>query len=96
MEQYPKIKSVEPLVAYRLKVTFLNEVVKIYDCTHLLTSPTFFLLRNPAFFRLAQVDRGGYGIFWNDDLDLSESELWLHGQPVEAAVEPTPTQTATT
>jgi len=88
MEQYPKIKSVEPLLDYRLKVTFLNGVVKIYDCADLLTFPAFFLLRNPAFFRLAQVDRGGYGLFWNDDLDLSESELWLHSQPVEVAAEP--------
>ncbi len=68
----------------------MNGVVKIYDCANLLTTPTFFLLRDPACFRRVQVDPGGYGISWNDELDLSEAELWLHGQVVEAAAERTP------
>jgi hypothetical protein len=27
------------------------------------------------------VDKHGYGIVWNDELDLSESELWINGLP---------------
>lgn len=36
-------------------------------------------------FRNVRVDSRGYGIVWNDDLDLSESELWLNGvdEPAE-------------
>ena len=30
-----------------------------------------------------QVDAGGYGISWNDDLDLSCDELWENGTVVE-------------
>jgi hypothetical protein len=82
---YPKIKEVKPLEGYMLLVTFRNGITKIYDCSALLALPTFFLLQDKAFFRAVQADRGGYGIFWNDELDLSESELWLNGQVVEAA-----------
>ncbi len=27
-----------------------------------------------------RVDTGGYGISWNDAIDLSEYELWTHGR----------------
>ena len=36
-------------------------------------------LQSPALFRAVQADPGGYGISWNDELDLSEAELWRHG-----------------
>lgn len=81
---YPKVKDAKPLEDYRLLVTFRNGVTKIYDGSALLVLPAFFLLRDQAFFRAVQVDRDGYGIFWNDEIDLSESELWLNGQMVEA------------
>ena len=29
------------------------------------------------------LDKHGYGIVWNDELDLSESELWINGLPAE-------------
>jgi len=32
-------------------------------------------------FRALHVDAGGYGISWNDDIDLSEYELWTNGVP---------------
>jgi hypothetical protein len=80
---YPKIKEVKPLEGYRLQVSFRNGVTKIYDCSALLALPAFFLLQDKAFFRAVQVDQGGYGIFWNDELDLSEAELWLNGEAVE-------------
>jgi hypothetical protein len=83
-ESYPKIESVKSLDNYKLLVSFRNGVVKIYDCMPLLAIPIFRLLRNKAFFRAVQVGQGGYGIFWNDELDLSESELWIQGQTVEA------------
>ena len=30
-----------------------------------------------------QVDTGGYGISWSDDLDLSSDELWTNGKIIE-------------
>ena len=84
---YPKILNVIPLAGYQLQITFRNNVTKIYDCSDLLKHPSFVLLRDPAMFRAVQVDTSGYGVRWNDDLDLSESELWLHGQPVQTEEE---------
>lgn len=69
-------------------VTFSNQVTKIYNCTDMLNHPTFVVLRDPAMFRAVRVDAGGYGVRWNDDLDLSEAELWLHGQTVQTEDEP--------
>ncbi len=82
---YPKVKDVTPLENYRLLVTFSSGVTRIYNASALLVLPAFFLLQDKAFFRAVGVDQGGYGIFWNDELDLSEAELWLNGQVVEAA-----------
>jgi len=48
----------------------------------LLSRPEFRLLSVPACFRAVRVDAGGYGISWNDDIDLSEYELWTNGEPI--------------
>lgn len=76
----PKIQSVKPLEGKQLLVKFVNGVEKIYDCNQLLHLEVFQLLNNDAFFKLVKVDSGGYGISWNDDVDLSEHELWVSGK----------------
>lgn len=81
MEAYPKIKAVQPLADKRLRVTFVNDQVRVYDCIPLLDIAAFQLLRDDAFFRSVSVDPHGYGIMWNHEVDLAESELWLHGVP---------------
>lgn len=43
-------------------------------------------LGDPAFFRAVHVDPGGYGISWNEDVDLSEHELRTNGEPVGSSV----------
>jgi len=89
MNAYPKIRTVTPHQNYQLLVTFSNDTIKVYDCRSLLNQPAFSSLSDPALFQMVRCDQGGYGVVWNDDLDLSESELWLHGQiiPTTAAGE---------
>lgn len=77
---FPRIKVVEPIAGKRLRVTFDNDMIKIYDCTHLLEKEPFRLLRDEAFFRCVYVEPHGYAVVWNDQVDLAESELWLHGK----------------
>lgn len=79
MKIYPKIKAVEPLPDKQLLITFEGRIQKTYDCKPLLKSPPFNYLENNGLFNRARVDSGGYGISWNDEIDLSESELWLNG-----------------
>ena len=75
----PKIKSVIPLEEKRLLVTFTNGDQKIYDCNTPLHLDRFQPLKTEAFFKVVVADRGGYGISWNDEVDLSECELWTNG-----------------
>lgn len=80
IQTYPKVTAVTPLTGKRLRVTFANGDVRVYDCTALLADPAFRLLHDEAIFRAVQADPHGYGVAWSDDLDLSESELWLNGE----------------
>ncbi|MBM3335651.1 DUF2442 domain-containing protein [Candidatus Sumerlaeota bacterium] len=85
MEGIARIKSAQPIGNLELLVRFDNNIEKTYDCAPLLSRPQFQLLKVPAFFRAVRVDAGGYGISWNDDLDLSEYELWTNGKPAAGA-----------
>jgi hypothetical protein len=86
VDQIPRIRSVRPLSDSELLVCFDNGVEKLYDCAPLFTRHQFSRLRVPALFRAVRADPGGYGISWNDDLDLSEYELWTNGKLVESEV----------
>lgn len=79
----PKIKYVYPLPDCQLKVEFVNEQQKIYDCKPLLTNKIFSKLQNPLLFQTVKVDNGGYGVVWDDDCDISEYELWTNGRDCE-------------
>jgi hypothetical protein len=76
----PKVESVEPLEGKRLLVRFVNGVEKVYDCNQLLHLEMFRPLKNEAFFKSVKADAGGYGVSWNDAVDLSEYELWVNGE----------------
>ncbi len=78
----PKIASVNPLGGRSLLVTFTNGVQKRYDCEKILRLDRFQLLRHEAFFNTVKVDTGGYGVSWDDEMDLSEYELWTQGVEV--------------
>ncbi len=82
VQSIPKIQVVQPIGGARLLVSFQNGEQRTYDCGPLLSRPEFHLLADPAFFRAVSVDAGGYGISWNDDIDLSEYELWMNGVPI--------------
>ena len=79
---YPKIYSVKTIDNHTLLVEFDNCEKRKYDITPLLESEVFFPLKNPAFFKNAQIEQTGYAVFWNEDIDISEYELWVHGKPV--------------
>lgn len=77
---FHKIKEVYPLPGMRLSVLFANGTTKTYDVSPLLNRfAAFKALDDPAVFNSVRVDTGGYGIVWNDDVDLSCDELWDNG-----------------
>lgn len=68
-----RIKSVNPLPNYKLNVQFEEGTTKIYDVSLLFDKWTAFkrFIEEPELFETVKVDKGGYGIVWNDDLDIS-------------------------
>ena len=81
---FHKIKNVSALPEYKLSVQFSEGVTKIYDVKPLFDKIPIFddLKDNVREFFSVSVDVGGYGIVWNDDLDLSCDELWENGVQV--------------
>ena len=85
---FERIKSVEPLNNFVLRAVFENGVTKLYDVKPVMDKIVDFQdLKNNNIFKNVKVDIGGYGISWNDYLDLECTELWEHGviQTQEAA-----------
>ncbi|MCO6493920.1 MAG: DUF2442 domain-containing protein [Phaeodactylibacter sp.] len=87
METYPTIKYIEPLSDYRLFIIFDNGIIKIYSMKEKLQSPPFQPLQDAALFNQAHAGGGGYGVIWNDRIDLSEYELWKNGIEVSSVEE---------
>ena len=82
---FHKIKAVNALPDYRLSVQFAEGVTKIYDVKPLFTkwAPFKALENSPELFSSVEVDVGGCGIIWNDDLDLSCNELFENGKTIK-------------
>lgn len=76
-----KIVSVKPMENFVLHVVFQNGIEKTYDMRNLYPIfPQFVVFEtNIDLFNQVQVDTGGYGISWNDDLDLNAEDIWEDG-----------------
>jgi len=77
----PDPVAVEPQDNMMLKVFFEDGTVKLHDVKlYLKKFKVFEQLLNEELFKSAYVD--GYGIAWNDDIDLSIYDVWELGQTV--------------
>jgi hypothetical protein len=76
-----KIKDVKPMRDMILDVTFATGEEKQYDVKPLLEKFDAFkaLSYINGLFEQVQIDCGGYGIVWNDDIDLDCEDLWYDG-----------------
>lgn len=79
-----RVRTVTPLPGYILSVGFLDGKVKQYDVKPLLEKIDDFkaLMYIDGLFNQVKVDAGGYGISWNEYLDLSCDELYQNGVQV--------------
>lgn len=80
---FMKAVSVEPLQGLQIKARFANGDVRVYDVSQVFDDLPFFrvLADDAALFRQVHVDSSGYGIVWNDELDLASEEVWTNGKP---------------
>ena len=81
---FHKIKSVLPQKDHTLIVHFSEGVTKKYDVKQLFDKyDNFKQLLDKTLFYECRVDVGGYGVIWNDILDLSCDELFHNGLKLE-------------
>jgi hypothetical protein len=77
---FHKVKSVKPMPDMLLHVVFLSGEAKRYDVKPLMDRwEAFKDLAQAGLFGAVRVDAGGYGIAWNDYIDLACDELWENG-----------------
>ncbi|MBR0045045.1 MAG: DUF2442 domain-containing protein [Synergistaceae bacterium] len=78
---FHKLKSITPLADLFLLAEFQDGTQKKYDVKPLMQKwPPFHALDYvPGLFEQVRVDAGGFGISWNDDIDLSCDELYNLG-----------------
>lgn len=81
-----RVKEVKPLPSYQVLVSFVTGERKQYNVAPLFEKWDVFktLSSVKGLFEQVKVDAGGYGISWNDEIDLSCNELWENGVSIEA------------
>lgn len=81
---FHKIKNVTALPDYKLSVQFSEGVTKIYNVKELIKNNLMFHnLQDEELFYSVTVDVGGYGIIWNDNIDISCDELFENGETIK-------------
>lgn len=67
-----------------VEVTFIDGKVMCYDISELFKEiPPLEALRNKALFASGYLSQGGYGIIWNDDLDLDIETIYYNGHLIK-------------
>lgn len=79
-----KVKTVQPLPNFNLLVGFISGEKRQYDVAPLFDKLEAFkpLRSTQGLFEQVKVDAGGYGISWNDEIDLSCDELYHNGKVI--------------
>ena len=82
---FVKITSLATLPDYILLVGFTTDEYKKFDVKPLIKKypPFKALVETEALYEQAKIDVGGYGIVWNDYLDLSADGVYEQGVPCE-------------
>lgn len=80
-----RIQAVEAKDDYIVEAVFFDGQMVRYDLKPLFVIfPAFQIFKsNQELFQTVKVDPGGYGISWNDDLDLDAETIWEDGVVVE-------------
>lgn len=84
---FHKVKSVTPLPDFVLLAHFTDGSDKLYDMKQLFDSyPVYRAFETtPGLFRMACADVGGFGIVWNEDIDIDAEEVYQNGRDCRTA-----------
>lgn len=81
---YCQIIKVKCLEGTKLKLFFEDGSIKVYDMHDLYDElPSFKQLDDRKLFCKAHVEMAGYGVAWNDELDIACKHLYEHGIEAE-------------
>lgn len=85
-----RIQCVVPRENYVIEVVFYNGEIKQYDMKQLFSVfPQFLVFQTTKeLFERVVVDMGGYGVSWNDELDLDAETIWEDGILIETMKAP--------
>lgn len=83
---FHKITAAAPIGELRLLVHFMDGTAKVCDLSELCRTNTAFapLADIPGLFACASVDVGGYGLSWNDEIDIACDALYAMGTPADS------------
>ena len=73
-KQTIKAEKVEVLDNYRLRVSFSNGEIKIYDVEPLLKYPMFAPIKDKDFFAKAETKYNT--VVWNENIDIDPEDLY--------------------
>ncbi len=74
------ISDVKAYEDWKLKVSFTDGAIRLYDVKPLLSSEAFIELNDPDLFK--RVRNCSYFIEWENEADLSSDTLYLEGKEV--------------
>ena len=82
---FHKIRSVTPLDDFILRVEFCEGITKLYDVKQLFSVfEVFNKLKDYNLFSKVKVDKGGYAVIWNKEIDLACDDLFYDGKVVKS------------
>ena len=79
------IRSLSTTSSLELIAQFDDGTVKKYAVSQLFGKHAVFKTfeTSPDLFAKAKIDAGGFGVVWNEDIDLSANEIWTNGKTLE-------------
>lgn len=81
---FQKIKEIIIKDNFIIIAKFENGKLKKYDFSKIISTKEVFKdLKNEQIFKMAKLDPGGYGISWNENLDIASEEIWENGTTIE-------------
>ncbi|OHE82158.1 MAG: hypothetical protein A2107_10930 [Verrucomicrobia bacterium GWF2_62_7] len=79
----PRVKAVQPQPDYKLRLTFANGEVRLFDMKPYLDTGIFQALRDPAMFNTVRPLLGS--IQWQNEADLCPDTLYERSVPLRPA-----------
>lgn len=77
------ITKIEPKENMELIATFADGEVVSFDVKTMIEKyPVFRTLEDEELFNSVVIDGAGYGVSWNDELDLSSDGIYNHGKHI--------------